>query len=640
VDSNRTTRLRRALLGLCALAAVWAGIVALGGGFIVSIGAIQLSSRNPLNPTVIAVLSGIGVWALSRPRPLQTLRGDAWWAVPAAEWIWERRRHMWASLAAVVAVAGVALVMWQWFVARPLWLDEEMIALNLRDRSVADLAGRLWMGQSAPFGWLAVQRGVVLVFGTGEHALRLLPAAFGVATILVAFWAGRRWLGPVGSIVLILLCSLGTWVFHYRDEVKHFSADAFWALLLPALAAWAVEARTSTQRTRRLAAWWGVSAVGHWCSNGAAMVTPGCALVLLCVLWRRNGWRAAMTFSLFGVAWLGSFALHYAVDLRHTLNSDYLRAYWQTGLPAASLGPGDTFSWLIARFESLALNPIDTHVWVVFWASAMCGLLLCPHRTLGALLMTAPLSAFVLAAFRFVPLLDRLALWIVPALYFGVALSVDRGVTWACSGHARRNVTRLAAAGVVLLVGGLASVDVVRNGWWSFRLARPASSKQGIDDRSGVRWVIGEREAGDAVLTTKLALPALWWYGGIPLSSPDAPGSRYPDGGAILELGYKPPGPECEGNTLREALQGQHRVIVYLGFPDMPEGFDALLFDSLTRLGVITADREFSPSSRATVIDLRVSPGSRPSDAVPGAGRITRERPLEGCVVVRPALRW
>ena len=84
------------------------------------------------------------------------------------------------------------------------------------------------------------------------------------------------------------------------------------------------------------------------------------------------------------------------------------------------------------------------------------------------------------------------------------------------------------------------------------------------------------------------------------------------------------------------------RAIVYLGFPDMPEGFDALLFDNLTRLGVITADREFSPSSRATVIDLRVPPGSRPSDTVPqaGAGRIARARPLEGCVVVRPALRW
>ena len=42
--------------------------------------------------------------------------------------------------------------------------------------------------------------------------------------------------GPAGAAVLMLLCSIGQWFSHYPFEVKHYTSDIFWALLLPALA--------------------------------------------------------------------------------------------------------------------------------------------------------------------------------------------------------------------------------------------------------------------------------------------------------------------------------------------------------------------------------------------------------------------
>ena len=58
----------------------------------------------------------------------------------------------------VIAAVGVLIVVLQWASARPLWLDEQMIALNVRDRGLASLGGRLWLDQSAPLGWLLLQR--------------------------------------------------------------------------------------------------------------------------------------------------------------------------------------------------------------------------------------------------------------------------------------------------------------------------------------------------------------------------------------------------------------------------------------------------------------------------------------------------
>src|SRR5262245_18775578 len=96
---------------------------------------------------------------------------------------------------AIVAAAGALLLVVQWAGGRPLWLDEEMIAINLRDRSVGELAGALSLGQTAPYGWLALQRLVFVIAGGGERALRVVPLAFGIATLAAAAWIGRRWLG-------------------------------------------------------------------------------------------------------------------------------------------------------------------------------------------------------------------------------------------------------------------------------------------------------------------------------------------------------------------------------------------------------------------------------------------------------------
>src|SRR5262245_3738269 len=122
------------------------------------------------------------------------------------------RRPAWLDTATVIGVAGAALLIYQWARARPLWLDEEMIALNLRDRTFAELTGTLWLGQSAPLGWLFVQRAALLTLGSSELALRLVPVLFGIATVATAVWVGRRWLHPIAAVVFVLLCSVAQWI--------------------------------------------------------------------------------------------------------------------------------------------------------------------------------------------------------------------------------------------------------------------------------------------------------------------------------------------------------------------------------------------------------------------------------------------
>ena len=71
-----------------------------------------------------------------------------------------------------------------------------------------------------------------------------------------------------GAAVLALFCSFGMWMTHYSLEAKPYAADAFWALLLPALAVWATESERdrTTVSLRRSLVWWVTGTLGLWLS--------------------------------------------------------------------------------------------------------------------------------------------------------------------------------------------------------------------------------------------------------------------------------------------------------------------------------------------------------------------------------------
>jgi len=78
-----------------------------------------------------------------------------------------------------IAVAGAALLaVAMGRRASVGWLDEELLAINLRDRAIPNYLEALWLGQTAPFAGSCSKRLVVVTFGMGERALRLLPVLF------------------------------------------------------------------------------------------------------------------------------------------------------------------------------------------------------------------------------------------------------------------------------------------------------------------------------------------------------------------------------------------------------------------------------------------------------------------------------
>jgi hypothetical protein len=180
--------------------------------------------------------------------------------------------------------------------------------------------------------------------------------------------------------------------------------------------------------------------------------------------------------------------------------------------------------------------------------------------------------------------------------------------------------------------------EIINRGWGNLKLDHAYGSKQGLDDRAAVQWLMRQRQPGDAIITTRLAWPAVWWYGNIAIDDDETAAGRLADGSVMYEVTHVAAGPACRRNQLRDAFKNRRRVLVYFGFQDVPRGFADLLLHSLEALGTVSSYSEFAALGRAAVVDLHAPGADTVASQVPAA--IDPTVTLAGCIGVAPALRW
>ena len=247
-----------------------------------------------------------------------------------------------ARLALLVAlVVGVALRLLQYAVDRSLWLDEALLAANYLPRGWAGLLAPLDRGQTAPLGFLALQKLAATLLGPSEHALRLLPLLAGLATLALLPGVARRYVGRRALPLAVAVVALAPFLVYYSAEAKPYALDALASVVVLGLAA-ALARRPADGRTA--AAFAAVGVVAPWLSQPVVFMLAGTGLVLGVRALRRRD-RAALTV-LAGLAalWALSFAGSYLVSRHEVADPEYMRAFWRTGF--MPLPPRSAADWL------------------------------------------------------------------------------------------------------------------------------------------------------------------------------------------------------------------------------------------------------------------------------------------------------
>jgi hypothetical protein len=258
-------------------------------------------------------------------------------------------RALAGSAEAVVLVGLLALAVLarrpRYLLSHSFWLDEGWVVDSVR----APFGQLKLLTSSTPIGWTALLRAVPPLGGPERY--RLLPLAFGVATVPMAWVLARR-LGRWGAVraavaaaaVALVPASLA------RHDLKQYSAEGFVAVGTLLLVVW-VEERWSRRRLVVLAL---LGAASILIANIAPLVVLGAlgALVLTALAGRR--WRRAVEAAVAAVAVAALHLLVYVTiagaganpAMRHWWRREYL--HLDGGLGAAARFAGGRAAAMLA----------------------------------------------------------------------------------------------------------------------------------------------------------------------------------------------------------------------------------------------------------------------------------------------------
>lgn len=330
---------------------------------------------------------------------------------------------------AVLAIAiGLVLRGVQYAAGASLWLDEIALVKAIESNNLFDLLVQpLPFDQLAPKGFLFVEKLVSLAFGASDYALRLFPFVCSLAALLAFARLAAIVLPGAGAGVAMLLFAMAAPLVSFSAIVKQYSSDVTAAILLTLLACELAMRPLNARKAWFLAI---AGAVLPWFSQGVALVVAGVALPILVRAGRPDAqWRSrALIVGIWVASALAMTAV--AVASMSAETRQYMHAFWAGGFPPGSFAGAFAAAWpwqnvrLLFGFGAQASLAYPFAPAYATLATIGCGVLWVRQRRTAAILIGPIIATLGAAVVGQYPFMDRLILFLVPALILAIAAAV------------------------------------------------------------------------------------------------------------------------------------------------------------------------------------------------------------------------
>jgi hypothetical protein len=371
------------------------------------------------------------------------------------------RRNAPTLIAAIAIVVGIALRVVEFARNRPLWLDEAMLSLNIATRSFVDLARPLDYDQSAPVGYLWLERLAVTIGGVNEMSLRAVPFVAGLVLVPLVWLVARRLAGATTAVLAAVLAALSLSLITFSAEAKQYGVDP---LVTASIAWFAVRVANVPSDRRRWLRLVAVGVAGLLLSQPAVFALGGAGVALALHPAVRRDATARRYAALAAIAWGVTFALLYLSLYRATAHSAYMRSFWE----GTFLDPRAPDIFLRLRLFAIAAYTAPTltgqtagYEWAMAIAWATGVWTLWRRRRFTAVIVATPLILATLACVvgRYA-VMDRLFLFAAPLTLIAyaslLAWAVERLPARAVAMTLTAACTALALAPAPMLVRRIA----------------------------------------------------------------------------------------------------------------------------------------------------------------------------------------
>ena len=352
------------------------------------------------------------------------------------------------SITWLLVILGVVLRTIQYGLNVSLWIDEAFISLNIIDRSFLELVQPLDYRQGAPLGFLWLEKSAVILLGTQEWVLRLVPFLASIASLLLFRSVALSLLSPIAATIALGLFALSDRLIYFAAEVKQYSSDVAIALLL----LWA-----STRVIGKPLQWKqgvGIAALGAislWLSHPAVFVLSGMGLTMLLTIVRQRSWLEFQKCLSIFVVWALSFISFYWVTLRPLTQNEALRNSFtqqhNAFMPVFPTSFSD-INWYVENFFDFFYDPVGLPAVGLAALFFITGLILIwQQNKTTCFLLVSPICLTLLASgLHQYPFKDRLVTFLVP---FGILILAEGAFSLAAEISVRRKTIGALLIGVL-----------------------------------------------------------------------------------------------------------------------------------------------------------------------------------------------
>jgi uncharacterized membrane protein len=321
-------------------------------------------------------------------------------------------------IALVPIMIGAVLRLAVYLDALPFRVDELRLAANLFERSFAELTRPLDHAQTAPIGYLWLQKLALLLPGSRELTLRLISLVAGIASLYLFYVVGRRVTRPLGMLFALTLMALSPILLLRSSDLKQYSLDGMLTIAMVALALPLLE-----RYRRRRMIWLGVfGAAALLLSHSALFVAGSTALTLVFFGWtghHRSLTRAALVT---GAAWGALALVIYVIHVHDMQANPAVTAWFAPDFMPLPRSFADLL-WFARAFDDLFASAGITQVGIAAILFLLGLRALVPDRwPLLSMLVLPIVLALLASALQRYPFTGRLLTFAVPLVLLLTAI--------------------------------------------------------------------------------------------------------------------------------------------------------------------------------------------------------------------------
>ncbi|PIE81845.1 MAG: hypothetical protein CSA11_02955 [Chloroflexi bacterium] len=319
---------------------------------------------------------------------------------------------------------GVILRLRQYFAARSLWLDESMLALNIINRSYAELLEPLDYAQAAPLLFLWIEKTFMFLGGTGENVLRFFPLFSSLAALFLFPLVARKYMSRRGTLFALAFFVLSSSLIYFSSELKQYASDVFAIILGLYILSFVIE--------NKLTNWEFLLIILGGCfllalSHPSVFVLASNCAIFLYVYKRSRSKIELLKVFFIAAGWGLTFLLLYFISLANIAYNPVLSAFWRGAYPPAAAEPWQILVWFGQRVLAFIKDPghLSFVTLVVPFTILGIGSFIKRNVILSLSLILPVLLTLTATALYQYPFSGRLLLFLTPILFLFLGEGID-----------------------------------------------------------------------------------------------------------------------------------------------------------------------------------------------------------------------